>query len=238
MTTTLTFDAGILARGWLATHLATGADEALPILYGTLAIEAFPTGVRLTATDRTVLLSAWVPDADHTGDGDGPAFDIGPDSTTVVRDPDGRGRALLTYLRKLAQRAAKDSEPAPIVALHLGVPADEGDESGFPGMELEQVLIDYPDHERVALPTVDGTFPDYRALLLGHVSKRTDVVNLGGENMARLGMVAKTIGGYVRCSLAGPTSAIAVEVGSVFSPPLVRGVVMPISVAEAVEQAS
>jgi hypothetical protein len=103
-------------------------------------------------------------------------------------------------------------------------------------MELEQVVLDYPDHERVALPTVNGTFPDYRALLLRHEVKRTDIVSLGAENMRRLGEVGRVLGSYVRCSLSGAKGAIAVEVG-VLSP-VVRGVVMPVAVAEIASVAS
>lgn len=229
MSDTLTFDAGILARGWLAAHIATGADEEVPVLYGTLLIEKFNSGVRLTATDRTLLLSAWVPCENAVEDPE-VGIDEAPETVAIVRDPDGRGKALLTYLRKLAARAAKDELPPPLVALHLGVPAEEGDEPGFPGMELEQVVIDYPDHERVALPTVDGAFPNYRGLLLAHEAKRMDAVRLGGDNMARLGQVAKTVGGFVHCTFGGAKKAVAIQCGDL--PPVVRGVVMPIAVAE------
>lgn len=231
MTDTRTFDAGLLARGWLATHLATGVDEDTPILYGTLLIEMFTDGARLTATDRTLLLSTWVP-CTNAVDEPIPPLDVAPESVTVIRDPDNRGKALLSYLRKLAAKAAKDDQPAPLVTLNIGVPADEGDESGFPGMELEQVVIDYPEHERVALPTVNGTFPDYRTLLLRHESKRTDVVHLGAENLRRLGEVGRIIGGYIRCGLSGTKGAVALEIGEV------RGVVMPVAVAEIVSVAS
>lgn len=227
MSTQHTFDAGILSRGWLATHLATGTDEDVPVLYGTLLIETFADGVRLTATDRMLLLSTWVPGARVPVGCPEPALDEAPDTVTVVRDPDSRGRALLTYLRKLAAKAEKDEQPAILVDLHVGVPAEEADEPGFPGMELSTVVIEYPEHERVVLPTVDGTFPDYRRLLVGHESKRMDVVAFGGDNMARLGQVAKVVGSFVHCTFGGPKKAVAVEVGVV--PPVVRGVVMPVA---------
>lgn len=235
MTTSLTFDSGLLARGWLATHLATGNDEETPILYGTLYIETYATGVRLTATDRTILLSAWVP-ADTAATVDEPPLDEAPESTAVVRDPDGRGKALLSYLRKVAAKAAKDEIPAPLVTLNVGVAVEEGAEAGFPGMELEQVVIDYPEHERVALPIVDGTFPDYRALLARHEAKSTAHVAFGAENMTRLGQVAKVIGSFVRCSLSGPNGAVSLDCGSL--PPFIRGVVMPVAVVEEARAAS
>jgi hypothetical protein len=236
MTDTLTFDAGVLSRGWLATHLATGTDEEVPALYGTLLIETFAEGVRLTATDRTLLLSTWVPADDPAEAHDDIPLDIAPVSTTLIRDPDGRGKALLTYLRKVSAKAAKDELPIPQIDLHIGVPAEDGDEPGFPGMELQTVVIDYPEHERVVLPTVEGTFPDYRQLLIGHEAKRMDSVRLGGDNMARLGQVAKTVGGFVHCTFGGPKKAVAVQCGDL--PPVVRGVVMPIAVAEIASVAS
>jgi len=226
MSESLTFDAGYLARGWLATHLATGADEETPVICGTLLIETFTDGVRLTATDRTILLSTWVP---CTNDDPEPSLDVAPDGVAVVRDPDGRGKALLSYLRKLAAKAAKDGAPAPLVTLHVGVPAEEGDAAGFPGMELDTVVIDYPEHERVVLPTVNGTFPDYRTLLFGHTAKRTDIIGLSSDNFLRLGQAAKILGGFIRCSFAGTKSAVGVEIGVA---PSVRGVVMPIAIAE------
>jgi hypothetical protein len=229
MTASLTFDAGTLARGWLATIAASANDENVPVLDGTLLIETFSDGARLTATDRTILLTTWIPSTDSTDDEQG--LDVAPESVTVVRDPDGRGKALLSYLRKLATKAAKeDALVLPVATLHVGVPAEEGDEAGFPGMELDTVVIEYPEHERVVLPTVDGTFPNYRTLLAGHTPKRTDRIAFSPLNLERLAQVGKVLGAMVHTTLAGPKSAVAVEVGTVA--PVVRGVVMPVAVAE------
>lgn len=227
----LTFDAGLLSRGWLAASLAAGADETLPILDGTLLIETYDDGVRLTSTDRYMLLTTWVaadgsdPDAERS-------LEEAPTSSTVVRDPDARGRALLSYLKKLSAKAAKDSLPLPMVNLHVGVLADEGDEAGFPGMELQQVVIDFPEHEKLALPVVHGEFPAYRSILLGHQPKRTAGISLNPELFSRLGQVGKITGGYAQCAFAGPDGGVAVEIAGVLLPPVVRGVLMPVRTAE------
>lgn len=238
MTQTLTFDADVLARGWIATNVATGDDDQHPILCGTLLIEVYSDGVRLTATDRYMLLTTWV-SAQGRDTEDERDLDEAPDDVLVVRDPDGRGRALLAYLRKLAVKAAKDELPAPDVQLLLRAPAEEGDEAGFPGMELECVVIEYPGHEKVSLPIVQGTYPSYRTLLLGHDPKSTRQLAVAGDLLARLGQVTKTTGGYVQCTLAGPRGFVAVEFAGTLPPLPIRGGVMPVAaLAENAEDAA
>jgi hypothetical protein len=237
MSDSLTFDAGLLARGWLATHRATGSDDSTPILCGTLLIETYSDGVRLTATDRYMCLTTWVSAAGRDHD-DERALDEAPDGVVVVTDPDGRGKALLTYLRKLAAKAAKDEQPAPQVVLHIGVPADDGDAPGFPGMELLQVVIEYPDHEKLALPIVQGEFPAYRTLLVERKAKATAGLAIAPDILTRLAESAKFVGGWVSCTFAGPHSPISVSVDGSLAGPLVRGCAMPVRAAEVIEVAS
>lgn len=223
----LTFDAGLLARGWLATSLATGSDESVPVLYGTLLIETYSDGVRLTATDRYMALTAWVSAVDRDAD-DERALDEAPNGVVIVRDPDGRGKALLTYLRKVAAKAAKDETPAPQVTLAVNVPADDGAEPGFPGMELRQVVLDYPEHEKLTLPIVQGEFPAYRSLLIERDSASVAGLNLAADLVNRLGQAAKALGGWLQFGFSGPDSAVAIEIIGALNGPTVRGVVMPI----------
>mgnify|MGYP002132855720 CR=1 FL=1 len=60
------FDVPNLARGWLSVAQASANDKDLPTLHRTIALEVFPNGLRLVATDRYILLSAWVPDLGDT----------------------------------------------------------------------------------------------------------------------------------------------------------------------------
>lgn len=227
---TLTFDAGLLARGWLAASLAVGSDDTLPILTG-LLIESYEDGVRLTSTDRYMVLTTWL-SADGREPDDEREVEEAPLRSTVVLDPDGRAKALLSYLRKLSAKAAKDEIPAPLVNLSVGVPADDEGAPSFPGMELEQVVIDFPDHEKLALPICEGVFPAYRSILLGHEPKRTQTFSFNPELFARLGQVGKITGGFVDCTLAGPDGMVAIEVSGALLPPVIRGGVMPVKKAE------
>lgn len=229
MSDSLTFDAGLLARGWLATSLASGTDDSIPILCGTLLIESYPEGVRLAATDRYMALTTWV--RASSGGVDDMPLDVAPDSSVVVCDPDGRGKALLTYLRKVSTKAAKDDLPLPQIVLHLGVPADDGDEPGFPGMERLQVVIDYPEHEKLALPIVQGEFPAFRTLLVEQKSKAIPNLAFGADILLRLAQAAKVVGGFLKCEFSGPDGSVAVEVESVDGA-VVRGVAMPVRLAE------
>lgn len=229
MSQSLTFDAGLLARGWLAAYLATGNDEAVPALYRSVLVEVYDDGVRLTSSDRIMLLSAWVPVFKDGGylQEEPPGIDVAPNHVSIARDVDLRAKALLGYLRRVAAKAAKDELPKPTVDLHVGVEAEDlGEEVAFPGMELEQVVLDFPGRERVALPTVNSNFPDYRKLLAEHRAKRTDKIVLGVENSVRVGQAAKILGQHVRYSFSGATGAISVDIGDVA--PLVHGIVMPV----------
>lgn len=228
----LTFDAGLLARGWLAVSLAAGSDEALPILCGTLAIETYSDGIRLTSTDRYMLLTAWI-SADGRDADDERGIEEAPDAVTVARDPDSRGRALLGYLNKLAARALKDSLPVPLVSLHVDVPADDDtSEPSFPGMELRQVILDYPDHEKLALPIVQGEYPNWREIIAGHKPQRTQNVTIAPDLLLRIGKVGKLAGGFVNCTLGGDRGMVAVEVSREDFQPTIRGGIMPIRLAE------
>ena len=54
------FDAPTLAHAWLAVAQASSTDKDMPYLYRSVTVEEHPNGVRLLATDRFVLLAAWV----------------------------------------------------------------------------------------------------------------------------------------------------------------------------------
>lgn len=99
------FDAPTLARAWLSVAQASSSDKDLVTLDRTVAIEEFPTGVRLVATDRYVLLTAWVPDLGAYYEPREPGLDEAPDRTVITKDSDGRGRGLLGYLTQLAHIA-------------------------------------------------------------------------------------------------------------------------------------
>jgi hypothetical protein len=230
--TTLTFDAGLLARGWLSAFLATGSDPEVPVLYQTLRLEAFGDGIRLTATDRYMLLSAWIPTVDGIGER---GIDEIPDHSLTFCDHDTRAKGFVSYLKKLADRAVKEDRPAPQVNLRLGVAADEGDSPGFPGMELEQVAIEFPDSETVRLGVVEGEYPAWRALLADHKPVKADNFALNPDLLSRVSALGKIHGAYLRFTLGGARKMLLLEpVTDV--PPVIRGGLMPVTLkaAEAV----
>ena len=165
-----TFDARHLARAWLAVTLASSSDKARPQLHRTVSIEAFPTGVRLAATDSYVLLRAWVPALDCDDDPE-PDLDEAPLRTAVVMDPHRRAKSFLTHVLKLATKAEKD-EFAPTVEVFLSLhvtDADLGDPGTaaptFEGMEARYAVLDLYDQERLKLRTYDGAYPSWRGVV-------------------------------------------------------------------------
>ena len=104
MTTTdpLRFDAATLALAWLSVAQASGSDANLPTLDRTVALELYPDGVRLLATDRYVLLTAWVPTV-SARDEEAPHVSELPTRTVVTQDADRRGKGLLEYALKLTR---------------------------------------------------------------------------------------------------------------------------------------
>ena len=55
------FDAPTFARAWLCVRQATATKDDAAVLSKTVAVEEFDHGTRLVATDRYMLLTAWVP---------------------------------------------------------------------------------------------------------------------------------------------------------------------------------
>lgn len=231
---TLTFDAGILARGWLSAFLASGSDtEGVPIICQTLNLEVFgEQGVRFTATDRYMLLTAWVPTLATNSEAAEPSLDESPDLSLTFRDHDGRAKGLLTYLLKLAKRAAKDDLPMPTVELRLGVHADEGNAPSFPGMEREQVALDYPGSESVRCDLVEGNYPDFRAILLSHKPTRADHVVLNPDLLGRIAAIGKLYGSHLRFTHGGTGKMVALAPVVEDMPPILRGGLMPVRMAE------
>lgn len=229
--TTLNFDGGILARGWLSAFLAASQDPEQPVLDRTMHLEVYSDGIRLSATDRYMLLSAWIPSLDGFAER---ALDEAPDHTLVIRDEDARAKGLMSYLRKLSAKAAKDELPPPEVRIRLGVEAEEGAEPGFPGMELEQVAVELPGAEALRLPVVDGTYPAWRTILLAHKPGKVGAVGLNPEILGRFASLGKIHGGFLRCTFSSPKTMALLEPagGLTENPPIIRGGFMPVRLDE------
>lgn len=220
------FDAATLARGWLSTALASGKADWSPALNRTVCVEEFDGGVRLVATDSTVLLSAWVPSlaGELELDQSEPGLDEAPVSTSVVMDLDGRGRGLLGYLLAKSKKAGDDEEVE--VSMSFGVADASRDVPSFEGMAASWTTFDFDGIERLRLRCYEGDFPNWRALLAHHAAKRTSAISLNPEILGRVAKLGKYHGGGILWTFGGVDKVARIEVED--SEPHVVGLAMPL----------
>lgn len=217
-----TFDARSLARGWLSVAVASGKDSGRPALDRTMSIEAYPTGLRLVATDSYVLLRSWVPNIEHDLEPE-PSLDEAPYATAVAMDPHGRGRGFLGHVLRLA--AQENALPVEVrVSLGVVDEIDETDQGAFAGMEARYVVLDLPDQERLKLQSYDGSYPSWRGL------------QFKGETTARVGLNPAIIGRLAKLGKVHKEAMLGWEFGGevgaarlvvVGADPTCEGLVMP-----------
>lgn len=226
------FDVPVFAKAWLAVALASSSDKELPTLHKTVAIEVYDNGVRLLATDRYLLLTAWVPDLDSPSDHE-PLTEEAPARTVVVFDGDGRAKSLLNYALTLWRRKL-DSAGVPVdgESIEIAIEFDQRmplDEQTFAGMESRYAVLDVPDTERVWLEVVEAVYPDWRPLVREHTPETTKVIHLAPERLGRLGQVGKYVSGAIAWTFGGAERAALLRAGD---PDLdgfeIEGVVMPV----------
>lgn len=153
---TLTLDARTFAAAWLNVALASGENEHEPCLYRTVLLELHdPETMRLVAFDERLLLAATYGNV---------GLDETPAETWVVRDPDRRGRALLTYLYRRAIGCERDGLPEPAVTLGLRDLDDPDVPTLDPQLTPRALTID-TGRETCALPILDCGYPTWRAAL-------------------------------------------------------------------------
>lgn len=223
-----TFDGAAIARGWLSVAIASGRDADTPVLDRTVLVEAHPTGVRIVATDKYVLLKAWVPNV-KDGFAPEPGLDEVPYATAVAIDKHGRGRGFLGHVLRLAGEAEKNDESGPDVTLNLGVVdlAEDEDRPTFAGMETRYVDLALPGSESLRLPIYESPFPEYRHLLASFKAETTDAVALAPEMAARLGKLGKIHGAAARLGFSWGGTNRPARLDVLDSWPAVDGLVMP-----------
>jgi hypothetical protein len=221
------FDAPTFAVAWQQVANACATDPDIPVLNRTMALEEYVHGIRLVATDRFILLTAYVPNLD-TDDNDVPTPDTAPERTVIVTDTDSRAAGLFTYVRKLAKREKLESAPAGTREVRIDhdvrVPAGADiTQETFEGMEPTFTVFTVPDVEKVYLPVIEAAYPDWRPLILDHSPVRTHTIHLNPDRLAALG---KLYPGPIEWQFGGAQKAARVTVAG--SWPLVEGIVMPV----------
>lgn len=201
------FDGPRLALAWLSVAQASGSDANLPTLDRTVALELYDDGVRLLATDRYVLLTAWVPTLG--GREDGPHVSELPNRTVVTQDSDARGKGLLTYALKLAKLGKPGEEKLYgdlVVELELDVrlPVEPGADVHIEGLEPTYAVLTMPDRSQEHLPIIVSDYPDWRPLLHDFTAVTTSRIGLPLERLARLGALGKWNAGPLRWTFGGP----------------------------------
>ena len=227
------FDAPTLALAWLSVAQASGADKLEPTLDRTLAIEQHDNGIRLVASDRYVLLTAWVPNMSTNVD-DAPSIAEAPIRTVIAKDADARGKGLLGYVLKLAALGKDDEVPYGELAVNVEFdvrrPVGVDQDTPLEGLEPTYAVLTIPDVERVYLPIIVSSFPDWRALLTGFEAKQTDRIGLPLDRLYRLGGLRRWNDGPLRWEFGGDDKVARVYMDPALMgdrSPRVEGVVMP-----------
>ncbi len=226
------FDAPTLAHALLAVFAASGTDKKQATLYKTFAIEEHPTGIRILATDRRVLLTAWVPEIDYHYDSP-PDFDQAPMRVVVASDTDGRGRGLWGYVCSLANRRdIEDYTPGEIeieLAFDVRLPpgATPPAQEALEGMDPTYVTFSVRDVEKVYLEAIPISYPDWRPGLSSHEPHRTAAIVMDPELVERLAKVRKHAAGALTWTSGGADRAALIEYAE--SDPLIHGLVMPVT---------
>lgn len=215
-------NAPTFARAWLSVAQASTSDRDLSTLDRTVAIEEYPSGLRLVATDRFVLLTAWVPSADSITGRVPELYEL-PDRIVVASDGDGRGKGLLGYILTLAKREVIVEDIR--VDFDVRIPAGEDADQPLEGLEPKYVVFTVPDVEKVYLDTVEAEYPNWRPLLLDHDAQDTKRIALDLDRLHKLAALRKWNPGPLLWTFGGPASVAMVELHE--SDPQVVGLVMP-----------
>lgn len=225
------FDAPTFARAWLSVAQASATKDDFVGLSKTVAIEEFTHGVRLVATDRFILLTAWVPELRVAGSSDPhyaePALDEAPDRTVIAADIDGRGKSLLGYCLSLASRKDPYVEGEIPIGLMFDVRIKPGESEPetFEGMEPSYAVLSVPDVERVYLQVVETDYPSWRNLTVTFHAEEAKGIALNPEFVTRVCNVRRWCFGPLVWTFGGSDRVAAVDYPE--SDPHVTGFVMP-----------
>jgi hypothetical protein len=222
------FNAWSLAKAWNSVALAQSTDRDRPTLYRTTLIEQYPEGVRLIATDASLLLKGWVPDIDNTGAVE-PGPDVEPEATVVCMDRDRRVSGLMTYA--MQQTAGDGPETRHTMTMQLGT-MRPGSQIELTGMAQSAVTFQFGFEydERIESPIFDGAYPPWKGLWYAHEPADTMMIGFPASTLLRLGKLSGVWGkASIQFMLGGQ---IGVAKFSVDAADInVEGLAMPLSYA-------
>lgn len=168
------------ATAWLNAFLAASDDEDRRILYKTLSVEFFDTGVQFIGCDGTALFRCWVPTVEGKP---WPELEEVPDRAIVAMDVDGFAKAFMSgVVRATAEREHE-------VMLISTAPNDN--EATLPlGAEfMSERLTLRAVGQRIDLPIMEGVdYPGWRHLNLGvEPSERVEGLRMQTRLLGLLG---------------------------------------------------
>jgi hypothetical protein len=207
----LTLDAAATTTAWMNAFLATGQDEAKPILYRTLSIELFHNGVQFIACDGTMLFRTWVSD----NGADFPETDEAPERSVVIMDSD---KFALSFIKALASAVNEETpaqltiaiEPAPVETPGLGE-----------AFKFERVTLRALGQE-LHCRLFEQAFVNWRRLRFGlDPAELVDGMKIAPRLFATVGKIKGAHG--VDCSFHGDSSRIEFKTDG----DEVRGLLMP-----------
>lgn len=217
----LTLPANKFAAAWLNVTKATADDDPNPTL-AAVCLEAISDDqVRLVATDGYWLLRSYIEPGDDLSDD--PGLDITGD-TILAWDTEGRMTNLMKWVHKVSKPRGDD--PPLITQLELTVTSGEVDDRPTLDSTLDrQVLVVDTDHEKVRIPIVEHTYPNWRALT-DQTAEGLDMCALSLQRLGRLGTVRNAVG-HAELTFNGPRKPVTVHVPG---DPNLDGLIMPVRV--------
>lgn len=223
----MVFNGEYLAKAWLSVFIAASNDAKDPVMGFSINMEMYADGIRLTACDRSLLLTTWVPKIDAV-DGEltpEPDIDEAPISVATARDVHGRGAGLMGHLLKLSK-----AEDAPLLEVAVRIDKAKTADGAMEVTDSHEVILDYPGTERITLPVHEGEWPNWRQFVGRHRRVKTDHIALMPGRLGalfRLGKLHETKDRTfpIISEFGGAEKAIRVWVAESY--PFVSGLVMP-----------
>lgn len=208
-------NAGRAAVAWLNAFLASSDDEARGVLYRTLSVEVFSTGLQFIGCNGILLFRTWV----ASGGAPMPLLEEAPERAVVVMD---REKFALGFIRTMLA-AAKDQTAEPLTVAIEAAP--EPTTAPTLGAAFNtQVLTLRAFGQRLHCPLYESEYVNWRGLQFGvPAAERVDGMKIAVNQFAAVGKLRGLQG--IDCVFHGADRHI--EIHGVGAEAEVRGLLMP-----------